>query len=256
MTVYILTWCGFEDRLHGSTLIFKTIRHGFPTANIVVVDNASIDSARPNIRELCAGVGATFYQIDESIQHHAFIANVLAQHPASDGPAIICDPDICFWDSMEDQAFDGLVAGRLLPQFFDPYSQCLTYQRLHSSFLWIQDAGALRVTISELSSFFEFDPFRPVMAKFAGQWLRYDTCAALFHALPGRMQPFTETEMDRYDHLFCGSHLHLVLPSFTPEIRDLMVMADEVSKSDHTKLRGIWRLQDKFFQELSKAQGV
>ena len=58
--VYILTWCDRLENLYGTTLVFKTLRVGFPTAEIHVVDNASLPAVRPLLRQYAQECNANF----------------------------------------------------------------------------------------------------------------------------------------------------------------------------------------------------
>ena len=58
--VYILTWCDRIENLYGTTMVFNTLRVGFPTAEIHVVDNASIPGVRPVLRQYAQECNANF----------------------------------------------------------------------------------------------------------------------------------------------------------------------------------------------------
>jgi hypothetical protein len=153
---------------------------------------------------------------------------------------------------MQDLKFDGIMAGRFIPKFADPYSGCVSYPRLHTSLLWIQDAErlALRV-IKETTKFWEFDPISPCMFKLMDTWYRFDTGSRLYCALSDQMQAFTEQDLDRYDHLFCGSNMNVVSPYFSSDIQSIFTEADGHAKKDFRLLRGIWKKQDEVFKSLT-----
>src|SRR5690349_7960271 len=133
--VHILTWCRWLEKLHGTTLIFRTLRVGFPNAHIRVVDNASRPDVRPTIQRLAEDCGAEHVQLEQEVRHHAFLADTLQAQAA--GTAIFLDPDLCFWEEVEHWNFDALMAGRLLPKYNCEYTGCVSHPRLHTSFLWI-----------------------------------------------------------------------------------------------------------------------
>ncbi len=203
MNVYVITYCSDPDYLNGTTLIFKTIRIGFPTARIHVIDNASIKKSREYIKQCADSVNATYSQLQEELEHWQILADLA--HNIWEGTCILIDPDVCFWQNCEQWKFDVLIAGRLIPRFHDDYSQCITEPRLHTSFLWVNDAEKLRKAIKDICErYYEFYPFLPFMYRDEnGQWIRFDTGASLYAALINRMQGITHAELRSYDYLFC-----------------------------------------------------
>jgi hypothetical protein len=192
MHVYILTCCRSADTLFANTLVFRTLRIGFPTATVHVFDNASTLEARFAIRAQAAQVGAEFQQIENRVRHDSFISWVTGRQV--EGTLVLCDPDICFWRNMETCDFgDALFAGRLIPDFECQFTRCLTQARIHTSLFWIPDMTRFNQAIDELrQEYFEFDPFRPLMFKASGRWHR-STRAARFitrsRARPARSLP-------------------------------------------------------------------
>jgi hypothetical protein len=246
--VYVLTYCRDLEQLYGSTLFFETVRDGFPTAELVVVDNASLPEAREAIRTRCVQVGAQFLQLDQEVKHHAFLGQMIGAQP--DGPAIFLDPDVALWKNVEGWKVDGLMGGRLIPDFHDPYTASLTHRRLHTSFLWVPDVAALRTAVRDLRLVhFDFPAFAPLQLVLEGQWHRWDTGASLFGALEEKMQPWTEAQLDSYDHLFCGSNLPEVAAQMPSEVAAWFRGLHSSVRDDVKKLRGAWRVQEEFFLE-------
>jgi hypothetical protein len=245
----MLPWCGDPSNAYGSLLTFKTLRTGFPTAPVTVVDNASHPAVRSQIADAARAAGARFVQLERAIQHHEFIADVLMRQP--DGAAVFLDPDLVFWANVEDWDFGGaLVAGRLLPTFRCEYTRTITHARLHTSFLWIPDVQRLRDEAGRVmrGGRFEWHPLRPSMFVLDGEWHRLDTGASLYQTFADRCRPFTVTELDAYDHLFVGSHLNLVTPTLpTEDAAHMAEMHSRVSRGDLDALRGAWRWQEDFF---------
>ena len=130
--VHILTFCRNVELFYGTQLVFKTLRIGFPNADITVVDNASLPTARVEIKAMAQETGCRFEQIESHcIQHYEFIQNTIrkaANDTTVNGPLIFIDPDVCFWSSCEDFEFDGLMAG------FYNASQCQESIRHFSGF--------------------------------------------------------------------------------------------------------------------------
>lgn len=244
-TVYITTYCRNLDLLYGSTLVFDTIRIGFPDSNIIVIDNASIPVARDQIRLAAESIGAYYYQEENEQKHNHILARIFN---ASKVPFAIVDPDIIFWDRF-DQTGGGLMEGRLIPTFCDPYSQCLTHSRLHTSLLKVASPDELRAEIKKYASFFEFDPIAPIMF-YRGGWERYDTLGSLY-SVAEDCRAFTPAELDCYDHLFCGSHIDLVADKLGEYSEQVLASHQMAKDGNYKNLKGIWRLQEQFFKTLA-----
>ncbi len=251
LNVYILTWCNRIENLYGTTLIFKTLRVGFPTAEIHIVDNASLLEVRPILSQYAQDCGAQFTQLEQGIAHHDFIENILLTQASGD--AIFIDPDICFWESVEGWSFNkALMAGRLISQFNCPISSCITHPRLHTSFLWIPDVGCLLDQVWALrTQYFESHPFRPIMYRVDGVWQRFDTTGVLYNAIPELMHAFSDKELDAYDHIFCGTHLELATAKLQTSHAKLFVDLHHQAQTDYTKVKGVWRMQSDFFNSLA-----
>lgn len=119
--VYVLTWCKNINQLYGSVLVFDTIRIGFPTAEIVVIDNGSIPDAVIEIEKAANKVNAQFFKLDDEIAHHTHIPMILnAEH--NNTHVYIIDPDVIFWGDVKWYSTDKLLAGRFIPEFLCGYT--------------------------------------------------------------------------------------------------------------------------------------
>jgi hypothetical protein len=249
--VFVLTYCRNVELLYGTTLLFKTLRVGFPNARVTVADNASLPEARAEIAQLARETECAFEPIDgPGIQHYEFIESKIWQTSVGAGQkrrTVFLDPDICLWQSCEDLEFDGLIAGTLVSAHDDPVFKCVAMPRLHSSFLWIPDANRLRETIRMIQTIhIEFRPFAPVSVKLGDVWMRYDTGASLYAAIPEQVNEFSDTHRHRYDHLYCGTHYDLWEPHFTGELRAVMDSVHQHAKTgDLAALQGVWREQSR-----------
>jgi hypothetical protein len=252
--VLILTYCREPSLLaSGTLLVFRTLRIGFPTAEVTVIDNASVPEARPAIRAAAEAAGCEYIQRDPEIVHAEFLREVILGANYA-GSVVLLDPDVIFWSNCEGWRIGRLLAGRMLPEFMDEFTRCRTLARLHTSFLWIRDVAALRERVSALmTTYFDFDPFPPRMFAMDGAWYRGDTMAFLCGALPEEVQPFGEEELNAYDHLFCGSHLDLVLRDVPHETQMFLKWAHAQALADPSRLRGLWRQQEDYFRLRSPA---
>lgn len=246
--VFIVTWCKSEETFYGNSLVFETIRTGFPAARIFVLDNNSRPDLRARLAKLAEGVGATFLT-PQGEAHHWQILDQIAMNEALESNSIcFVDPDVIFWGPVEGWQFgEALVAGRLLPAFQDEYTGTATMPRLHTSLLFLPDIQALRQRIHAMrGGHFEFEPFRPFMGPMLGDWVRWDCAATLYGALKEKAHAFTDEQLDAYDHLFCGTHAAVVKAALNnPRYAEIHAEA----ASGGRNLRGIWREQEAHFRK-------
>jgi hypothetical protein len=245
-TIFIITWCRDLRQLYGSEMVFRTLRTGFPDDVVEVIDNDSLPTARRRLARLARRHGCRFRRI-RATPHHDLLAGLIADR---EGELVFVDPDVVFWKRCDDLVFDALLAGRRLPAFHDLTftgrpSQAMP--RLHTSFLWVPDAARLRTRIEQLMEEHpDFDPFRPYAFRQGESWIRFDSGASLYASLdPGETHAFTDAELDRFDHLFCGSHYPVIreyLSAAARELGDRLHTA--VASGDLSALRGAWRDQE------------
>ena len=253
--VYVLTWCQRIQLLYGTTLVFKTLRHGFPNSPIHVVDAASIPSAREEIRQSVNSCQADFVQLDRRMELSTFIENVVANQPS--GPAVFVDPDICFWQSVEDWQFSGLAAGRLIPRYDCEFTECVTEPRLHTSLLWFPDVARLRAAMMQARQSRRFcEPFRNLMVPMGNRWHFFDTAAGLYGAFPEQMEAFQDRHLEAYDHLFSGSFSDSVAEKLKSEYGLVFREMHRAVQQDHRTLKGSWRPQEQYFQSRAVRTGV
>jgi hypothetical protein len=247
INVFVLTYCRHLELFYGTELIFKTLRVGFPNAKVTVVDNGSLPEAAAGIESLSKQNDCCFELIPApGIQHHNFIENTIratADEKRAGGPLIFVDPDVCFWESCEDFDFDGLIAGKMCNGFHEAITQTFAMPRLHSSFLWIPSAEELMRVIRQVRAVrFDFEPFQPYSCVINGTWIRFDTGANLCNALADKLSAFTEDHLNRFDHIFCGSHFDLVYPRLDKRVQEMMGRIHACAKQgDLESLKGIWR---------------
>lgn len=250
MQIFILTSAWSMDALYGSTLIFKTLRIGFPSAKVTIVDNASVPGARMIIEGLAMTHGCKYVQLENRVAHYQFIEWVVNNNL---GPVALLDGDICLWENCEGWSFgDRLYAGRYIPKFRDEFTQTITEERVHPSFVWIDDCEKLRSEIEKIKDkYFCFLPFHHQMFKSpdTSEWHFQDTLGLLYQALKERVSLFTEKELSAYDHLFAGSYYSLLLETINnKQDRELLRKTHDLGKTDFMKLKGIWKLQNDYFR--------
>jgi hypothetical protein len=244
-TVFIITWCQDCDCLYGSTLVFSTLRIGFPDAKVIVVDNGSKPELRKLVLEKAAAAGCETRVLTKSVPHGKLVETLILE---SEEPCVFVDSDIVFWESVQSWDFrPWLMAGRYIPAM-QMGGQRMT-PRLHTSHLWIPDPAALRAKIREVhrshpgcANLFEYraDP---------STCLYWDTASALYLALGQHALPFSEAQLDAYDHVFGGSdasyaHSSNIDPDVISHLKDWHARA----RDDYRTLRGVWREQEKVFR--------
>jgi hypothetical protein len=249
MQVRIITCCPEQAALYANLLVFRSLRVGFPTAHVVVTDNGSRPWARVRIMEAAQQCGAEM-RVTERRPYGDLIAQLFSEAPDAE-PLALVDPDICFWENVEQWRFAPtiLLAGRLIPAHRCDVEQCVIHRRFHTSFLWMPDPRLLRLAWPAVT-----DPhgWRQVRwSDAAGEKHLWDNGTALYAGLePAARQAFDEAQLDSYEHLFGGTEAARFLPlvgdDFQPHCRRLHDAARE-GQSLPTSLRGAWRIQDRYF---------
>jgi len=252
--VFILTYCRKLELLYGSELIFRTLRVGFPTARVTVVDNASLAAAKPRLAALAREHGCEFRALAApGVEHADFLEGTLREVAEGDGGTVVfLDPDICLWGTCEGWTFDALLAGKRVDAYDDDMLQAVSMPRVHTSFLWVPDARRLRDEIGRIrAAHFDFRPFLSFSVKLGDAWIRYDTGASLFAAVRERVAFFTPAHRDRYDHIYCGSHLDLLEPRMSQALRELTLTTHRHAREGNlAALQGIWRQQERVWAEV------
>jgi hypothetical protein len=257
--VYILTFCRKAELFYGTELIFRTLRVGFPNAHVTVVDNASLPEMREKIQSLAIESACNFRQISgRSVAHHDFLEQTIREvatrgnQPAT---VVFLDPDLCFWQSCEDFQFDSLIAGKGVSRWYDKLNT-VTMPRIHTSFLWIPDVAKLWEAIRRIRFYyFDFQPFLSFSFNMDGVWYRYDTGAGLVNAMPDKVSCFAEEHMERYDHIFAGSHMDWLLPIIGGEHKEMMFQIHQWAKEGNLQaLKGIRHRQDEVWEKAGYSQ--
>jgi hypothetical protein len=241
--IFILTYCKNIDSLFGNLLTFKTVRTGFKDAEIIVYDNNSIEEARKEIRNAAQSVGASYKQYDRDVLHHDFIRHQIESN-RDDCRIIFLDTDLVFWDSFDDFKSDALMVGRKMHCFYDMITKTNTFERLHTSFLIINDTKKIvEKTKIMQHTYLDVLFYRPQIYMRNNEWYRFDTLGVLYNAIKDDCEIFTEKEMNKYDHLFNGTHLDYVTQNLPDHpIADFHKMAME----DINNVKGIWRIQEEY----------
>lgn len=250
-SVHVLATCRNPELFPATRLVFDSIRVGFPTAEINVVLNGLASYHEAEIEKECEKVSAncsnrTIYPT----VHNRWISELIRDKSE---PFFICDTDVIFHENFERFDFDfqaKALAGRLIPRFFDEVTGCITYERLHTSLLYINPMIIRRQVASFKSKLCTQSPFYvdqdlvdPLMSVIHKQPYFHDTASQLYNAIGGKA--FTPQQLDCYDHLNCGTYIDIAAPRMT---------YGKNLKSDHEKVfenpalsRGIWKQQENYY---------
>jgi hypothetical protein len=240
--VIVITCCTDPELIYGSTLFFETIRVGFPTFPVVVIDNGSHLSAQIKIKHLAESHGLKHIQIHSRLSQGDCLRQTIFQY---DGPLILLEPDILFWSSCEEWSFSGLIAGRYFTRIFREDFDCWMQPRIHPSFLWIRDSSALKSVLNDVSR-----PYANLFTPFAFPseegWVFYDHFALIFQLLEQDIELFMEEKLNCYDHLYYGSKLYQLQHYFDPAYLKNIQQWHTLAQDNPTQLRGIWRVQEEY----------
>ncbi|MBC7961412.1 MAG: hypothetical protein H7Y05_00540 [Steroidobacteraceae bacterium] len=264
MKIFTLTYCPTPDQLYGNLLALKTLRTGFPTAEINIIDNCSCPQALQQFKLLSDQHGYNLIEAARAVPHDEFISRVIG---FSQEPCTIVDPDIIFWEDCESLLTPGipgvLMRGRLIPALareagrhaicapliHHSFMHAICAPRIHPSFMVIPDPQRLhQCLLTALGAV--TNPWRGKEIMRHGAAVAYDTGARIYEALHHQFLPFSAGEMDRYDHLFFGTHLSSVISGgyYGAGVRGAIVAPHaQAYAGNYSALKGIWRQQQERF---------
>lgn len=237
--VVVVTTCRRVEDLRLATLVFDSIRVGFPTWPIVVIENRSLPETVPAIEDAVKRVGGTLRRVASTLPFASIIEGVLGE---ANGRVVIVDPDVVFWDNCEGWDFgDALVAGRHQPESVVEGIRYL--ERLHTSFLWIPDAQKLREELHRRTGAWCYPAtWAPAEMDVDGQRVICDVGAQVFSAIRGRTRHFGNNHLAAYDHIGFSTQPHF-LGLLGDHYEKVTREAHALAKSDPSALRGLWKRQ-------------
>lgn len=255
--VKILCTCRDREILRASTLVFDTLRTGFPTAHVTVyLNNIPDKSCEQEIRDACEKAKVDrVIEIKNTTIHHVYLETLIM---TEEEPFVALDTDICFWSSCEEWAFHKPLAGYLMPDFWNDFANCVDRTRLHGSHLWVRP-GEVREAIEKYRAQFPVSPFNPPASLFYPQYFPfllkgktlnffYDTCAMLYHAIGG--DAFEEKHKECYDHLHNGTISDII----APKLKDCRLRETHFAIFENPKLaKGIWRESERYLNSKKMA---
>jgi hypothetical protein len=250
--VFILATCRKPELIRATTLVFDTIRVGFPTAEIEVAWNGLEPSREMEItKEAVTKVAASFVPIFYT-PHHEWVSRIIHHE---EEPVWICDTDVVFWDSMEQFDFSrGQLTGRYTPKFRCKFANAITQPRLHTCLLRI-DTGLVKTMVSIYGDRFPDCYATPVptledliFPRYIPNWNSspyfYDTASLLYQVVSGLS--FTPEQLEAFDHLGSATLSDLVAPHY-PEYR---MRETQFAILENPQLaKGSWKMQDEFYKK-------
>lgn len=216
MNVHILLYCRSQENVIGNFLFFQTIRIAFPSQNIIVFSNDNDDLFNQKAAALCEKVKAELVILNSEVTHAEHISNLLS---IETNPFYIVDPDTVWYEEMP-CSYQALMAGRYIPNFYDFLTESNTYERLHTSCLYL-DPDGIYEELSKVKYLHEFNPISPSIYYHDEIRYRYDTTSKLYNFLQfkGKTFNFDAQVNNKFAHLFCGTHLDIVSEAY-PQLKN------------------------------------
>lgn len=238
MVVVIVT-CRRIESLRLATLVFDSIRVGFPTWPITVIENGSIPEAVPVIEDACRKVGATLRRLTTTLRHNEIIEGVLGE---ANGRVVIVDPDVVFWGDCEGWDFgDALIAGHHQPESVVEGIRYL--ERLHTALLWVPDAANLREVLHRRTEQQCYPAsWTPAEMYIDGQRTICDVGAQVYAAIRDKAGRFGREHLDCYDHIGFSTQPHF-LGLLGEHYRRVTTEAHALAETNPAALKGLWRRQ-------------
>jgi len=215
--VYILATVRKPSLIDAATLVFRTLRVGFPTAAVTVQTNWFAPGSHHAMAEACRQVDARLEEPGFITQHDRWIARLLE---TAHEPFWLCDTDVVFFGSMENLGIEGepYMVGEYQPAFLEEFTRTIHVERLHTCLLWM-DPVRLRDRVREWHSRFPDPPAVQAMRVLVHQTyvptprgvLFYDSGAGLYHAVGGTRMP--DNALERFEHLNAATYIDLIAPA-------------------------------------------
>lgn len=261
MKVHILVTVRNPKLLNAALLVFKTIRTGFPDAEIHVWGNALGDGLVKEAVQVVTASGyvkGIFNDITKMTVHDKWIEYLIDN---SNEPFWIVDTDVVFWDKMdvELRCGDGsraihtkAFAGRYEPTWMCPYTKMTHVERLHTCCMMINPA-VLRNEMRKVMKNNTIGPFNPQhefvhqhVVQIGTNKLFFDSMAGIFHFSPNSAFLFDAIDNANFDHLHCGTYSDMV--NGTESLRGISQMHEAVF-ADINAAKGLYHKQQEYYKQ-------
>lgn len=240
------------------TLVFNTLRTGFPTAKIHVDINGMCSPEHTvAIEEKAQRADCFTKRLVKTVHLGDWIRNAVEGH-IFDWPLVILDADTVFWKSVEDWQFkpETLLAGYYNPQMWNDFAKCVSVARLHTSCLWFPNVSELRAQIvkaypqshGKAGEYCPCDPFMPAVRFTSGQAFYWDCCANLYQMLgPSRCERFGPEQKECFDHLNSASFYDVMMERMDDN-RGFHVAHTHLVKQPEL-MRNLWPIVDRYYAQ-------
>ncbi len=244
--VHILATCRNPALLGATTLVFRTLRTGFPSAEVVVYGNGLAREHAAVVQEEAAKCDAAFNWIRPTA-HDVWLEHLVQTQP---GPFWICDTDLVYFQPVPPPAPGVWLSGRYEPSFAEEWTASLHVERLHTCLLYL-DPQLLRAKMRAWQSrhvpaifgHAETHFIRQHFVPVAGRAPHFmDTAAGLYHAFGGA--PFDPAANECFEHLHCGTYSDLI--GRCASLGDLGAVHAAVV-ADVQQARGLREAQEKYY---------
>lgn len=232
----VISCYGVVGNMRPATLVFDTLRVGFPTASVIVVWTGALPIP-VEICNLCSVLNCKL-NFAEGWSHQNVVKWALNN---LSGEVVLCDSDVIFWESVEDFTSMQMLAGRLIPQHRCEYLGLITEARLHPSLMFINTIEDFRNKLPELPKQVPFDAIAPFTVMQGSNLIFHDTMTNAYDLFGG--QVFDEIMLNKYDHLFCSSFVDDV----DKKIAGLRA-THQMVYSNPQLAKGMWKQQDEYFK--------
>lgn len=243
MNVHVLVSCRNPELWKFSTLVFDSIRVGFPTSTIHVTFNNLGRIQEERILKEVTG-NDFFHPLSKDILHDEWIDKLIKEEKS---PFWIVDTDVVFFDNMEKYQFCKSIAGIYIPKFCDPYTKYLTFNKLHTCVMYIDPVkvkGELNINRGIFFAPTINEP--PISARRklirVNEWTyHHDTMSEVCHTVGG--SKFTDEMKDCFGHINCGTYADLVDKKIPGYLTRCHHLADNPEL-----LRGSWKNDVEFYR--------
>jgi len=225
MNVFTLLFSRSTKDNPGNFVFFKTLKKGFKNVKLNVFSNANDFEFDLIAEKYTKQYNGIFTKLKTEIEHSDFILFLINTETE---PFYVIDPDTIWFDQMP-KIFSKPLAGRYIPRFYDKHTDTNTYDRLHTSCLYI-NPKLLKEQLSNIYFANNINLISPFIYYLNSKRYRFDTAAQLFHFLNpiNAVEIFNEEINKKFCHLFCGSSLEEVSKSY-PMLWEIHKLAVEDS---------------------------
>ena len=242
--VHLFVSCRRPELQPLSLLVFRSLRVGFPTANVVIHLNANLFD-RSTI-SACETIGKEIHAAvvrSSAGQHDEWIDGLLRDQR---DPIVIADTDMVFYERVEHWNFRHPLAGAYEPRHVNPVTKVVHWDRLHTSLLFVRPQD-LRGRTDGRTWRLPRLPFKVQDDLIRQRWIPTptglvfaDTGCLLYQATGG--DHFTPELRDTFSHLHCGTWSDMAGDS----IKGLRELHKRV-QIDPESARGCWREFEKYY---------